>query len=82
MAKKAETAAQGDLVVVESPSKARTLERMLGPGYVVEASYGHIRDLPKSQLGIDLKTFEPEYVVPDDLRSMPSWDLGRSRMCP
>ena len=58
--------AGNDLVVVESPSKARTLERMLGPGYLVEASYGHIRDLPKSQLGIDLKTFEPEYVVPDD----------------
>ncbi|MDE3192751.1 MAG: type I DNA topoisomerase [Chloroflexota bacterium] len=55
-----------DLVVVESPSKARTLERMLGPGYVVEASYGHIRDLPKSKLGIDLRTFAPDYVIPDD----------------
>ncbi len=55
-----------DLVVVESPSKARTLERMLGPGYVVEASYGHIRDLPKSKLGIDLHTFAPDYVIPDD----------------
>ena len=55
-----------DLVVVESPTKARTLERMLGPGYKVEASYGHIRDLPKSKLGIDLKTFAPEYVIPDD----------------
>jgi DNA topoisomerase-1 len=53
-------------VVVESPSKARTLERMLGPAYVVEASYGHIRDLPKSKLGIDLVTFQPDYVVPDD----------------
>ncbi len=58
--------ARGDLVVVESPSKARTLERLLGPGYVVEASYGHIRDLPKSKLGIDLDTFEPDYVVPED----------------
>src|SRR5438552_16440318 len=55
-----------DLVVVESPTKARTLERMLGPGFKVEASYGHIRDLPKSKLGIDLVTFAPEYVVPDD----------------
>jgi DNA topoisomerase I len=55
-----------DLVVVESPTKARTLERMLGSGYKVEASYGHIRDLPKSKLGIDLKTFAPEYVIPDD----------------
>ena len=57
---------RGDLVVVESPSKARTLERMLGAGYVVEASYGHVRDLPKSKLGIDLRTFQPDYVVPDD----------------
>ena len=55
-----------NLVVVESPTKARTLERMLGPAYKVEASFGHIRDLPKSKLGVDLKTFEPEYVVPDD----------------
>src|SRR4030081_2340453 len=39
---------------------------MLGPGFKVEASYGHIRDLPKSKLGVDLKTFAPEYVVPDD----------------
>ncbi|HET8567781.1 MAG TPA: type I DNA topoisomerase [Candidatus Limnocylindria bacterium] len=56
----------GDLVVVESPTKARTLERMLGPQYKVEASFGHIRDLPRSKIGIDLETFEPEYVVPDD----------------
>ena len=54
----------GDLVVVESPTKARTLARMLGPGFTVEASYGHIRDLPKSKLGIDLETFAPEYIVP------------------
>src|ERR1700716_2985137 len=39
---------------------------MLGPGFKVEASFGHIRDLPKSKLGVDLKTFAPEYVVPDD----------------
>ena len=56
----------GDLVVVESPTKARTIARMLGPGYTVEASYGHIRDLPKSKLGIDLDTFAPEYIVPPD----------------
>ena len=55
-----------DLVVVESPTKARTLERMLGDEYKVEASFGHIRDLPKSKMGVDLKTFLPEYVVPDD----------------
>ena len=51
---------------MESPTKARTLERMLGNEYKVEASFGHIRDLPKSKMGIDLTTFLPEYVVPDD----------------
>ena len=56
----------GDLVVVESPTKAKTLGRMLGPNYTVEASFGHIRDLPKSKLGIDPKTFAPEYVIPPD----------------
>ncbi len=55
------------LVVVESPTKAKTLERYLGPEYTVRASYGHIRDLPKSKLGVDTeREFEPEYVVPDD----------------
>ena len=58
--------AKQDLVVVESPTKARTLERMLGSEYKVEASFGHIRDLPKSKMGVDLVTFLPEYVVPDD----------------
>src|SRR2546423_8587935 len=58
--------ARGDLVVVESPTKAKTLGRMLGPNYLVEASFGHIRDLPKSKIGIDMKTFAPEYVIPPD----------------
>jgi DNA topoisomerase-1 len=54
------------LVVVESPTKAKTLERYLGPDYTVRASYGHIRDLPKSKLGVDTeREFEPEYVVPE-----------------
>src|SRR5205809_6913544 len=39
---------------------------MLGPAYKVEASFGHIRDLPKSKMGVNLKTFVPEYIVPDD----------------
>src|SRR3990170_1067419 len=64
--KASKASGKGDLVVVESPTKARTLERMLGPGYTVEASFGHIRDLPKSKLGIDIKTFAPDYVIPDD----------------
>jgi DNA topoisomerase-1 len=55
------------LVVVESPAKARTIERYLGGGYTVRASYGHIRDLPKSKLGVDPeRDFEPEYIVPED----------------
>jgi DNA topoisomerase I len=55
------------LVVVESPTKAKTLERYLGGDYTVKASYGHIRDLPKNKLGVDTeREFEPEYVVPED----------------
>lgn len=56
-----------NLVIVESPTKARTLSKYLGDDYRVEASMGHIRDLPKSELGIDLENnFEPKYVVPRD----------------
>ncbi len=54
------------LVIVESPAKARTITKFLGKGYVVKASMGHIRDLPKSQMGIDLQTFEPDYLVSKD----------------
>ncbi len=54
------------LVVVESPAKARTLGRYLGVGYRVEATVGHVRDLPKSGLGVDVEAgFEPEYVTID-----------------
>ncbi len=57
----------GTLVVVESPTKAKTLEKYLGRGFTVRASYGHIRDLPKSKLGVDTEAnFEPQYVVPED----------------
>ena len=59
------------LVVVESPTKAKTLERYLGGGYTVKASYGHIRDLPKNKLGVDTdREFEPEYVVPEDSKKV------------
>ena len=52
------------LVIVESPSKARTIGRFLGSGYKVIASVGHVRDLPKSKLGIDIKDdFEPQYIA-------------------
>jgi DNA topoisomerase I len=51
------------LVVVESPAKAKTINRFLGNNYVVKASYGHVRDLPKSDLGVDIENnFEPKYV--------------------
>jgi DNA topoisomerase-1 len=54
-----------NLVIVESPAKARTLGRILGSKYTLKASMGHIRDLPKSRLGVDIEhDFEPKYVVP------------------
>jgi len=52
------------LVIVESPAKARTIGRFLGPGYTVKASMGHVRDLPKSKLGVDVaQNFQPTYTV-------------------
>lgn len=53
-----------DLVIVESPAKARTIKKFLGSKYKVEASMGHVRDLPKSQLGVDIENdFEPKYIT-------------------
>ncbi|HLD25920.1 MAG TPA: type I DNA topoisomerase [Candidatus Andersenbacteria bacterium] len=53
------------LVIVESPAKAKTIQKYLGAGFVVKSSYGHVRDLPKSTLGVDVdKNFKPKYVVP------------------
>ena len=52
-----------NLVIVESPSKAKTIGRYLGPDYIVKASMGHLRDLPKSTMGVDLEgNFEPKYI--------------------
>ena len=60
-----------DVVIVESPAKARTLSRILGNGYNVLASIGHVRDLPKSKLAIDIeRDFAPDYVVPRDKSSV------------
>lgn len=54
-----------NLVIVESPAKAKTIERYLGSGYKVVASFGHVRDLPKSKLGIDVdNNFKPDYMIP------------------
>lgn len=53
------------LVIVESPAKAKTIQKYLGGDFVVKSSYGHVRDLPKSKLGVDVDNdFEPQYVVP------------------
>ena len=54
--------AKTDLVIVESPAKAKTIGKYLGPGYQVKASMGHVRDLPKSKLGVDIEAgFVPDY---------------------
>ncbi|MFN8592365.1 MAG: type I DNA topoisomerase [Thermomicrobiales bacterium] len=58
---------RGKLVIVESPAKARTIGKYLGAGYTVKASMGHVRDLPKSTLGVDVDDdFAPTYLVPRD----------------
>jgi DNA topoisomerase-1 len=54
-----------NLVIVESPTKAKTIEKFLTKDFKVESSFGHVRDLPKSKLGIDVEhNFEPQYVIP------------------
>ena len=59
----------GKLVVVESPAKAKTIGRYLGRGYTVKSSVGHVRDLLKSRLSVDVENgYEPEYRVPNDKR--------------
>ncbi|HUP45483.1 MAG TPA: type I DNA topoisomerase [Thermoanaerobaculia bacterium] len=52
-----------NLVIVESPAKAKTINKFVGKDYIVKASVGHVRDLPKSELGVDEVTFEPRYEV-------------------
>ena len=60
-------AGRGRLVIVESPAKAKTIGKYLGRGYTVKASMGHIRDLPKSTLGVEVEDdFAPTYLVPRD----------------
>ena len=58
------------LVIVESPSKAKTIGKYLGSDYTVKASMGHLRDLPKSTMGLDLANFEPEYIPVKDKQAL------------
>ena len=57
---------QKNLVIVESPAKAKTIEKFLGKDYKVMSSYGHIRDLKKKEMSIDTNTLQPEYEIPED----------------
>ena len=63
---------QENLVIVESPAKAKTIEKFLGEDYKVMSSYGHIRDLKKKELSIDPKTLEPDYEIPDEKKKLVS----------
>ena len=62
---------QNNLVIVESPAKARTIEKFLGSGYKVMSSYGHIRDLKKKSFSVDVEHgFAPIYEVPADKKKL------------
>ena len=63
---------QDNLVIVESPAKAKTISRFLGAGYKVMSSYGHIRDLKSRAFSINTDTFEPEYEIPEDKQKVVS----------
>ena len=60
-----------NLVIVESPAKAVTIQKFLGKGYTVKPSFGHIRDLQDKKLGVDVKNgFAPEYIIPADKKKV------------
>ena len=61
-----------NLVIVESPAKAKTIQKYLGKDFEVKSSFGHIRDLPKKGMGIDLQTFTPDYEVSSDKKKIVS----------
>ena len=61
---------QTNLVIVESPAKAKTIGRFLGKDYKVLPSYGHIRDLKTKLFSINTKTFEPQYEIPEDKKKI------------
>ena len=68
---------QENLVIVESPAKAKTIEKFLGNDYKVMSSYGHIRDLKKKELSINEKTLEPYYEIPEEKKKLVS-DLKKT----
>ena len=69
--RKKQVARKGNLVIVESPAKAKTVSRFLGKGYTVRASVGHVRDLLRSKLSVDVDNdFEPQYRVPNEKRDV------------
>ena len=60
-----------NLVIVESPAKAKTIEKFLGKDFKVLSSYGHIRDLKKKEFSIDVeKNFEPDYEIPEEVKAL------------
>ena len=63
---------QDNLVIVESPAKAKTIEKFLGADFKVMSSYGHIRDLKKKELSIDMDTMQPSYVIPKEKEKLVS----------
>ncbi|MDD5819044.1 MAG: type I DNA topoisomerase [Bacteroidales bacterium] len=64
---------EGNLVIVESPAKAATIQKFLGEGFTVKSSFGHIRDLQDSKLSVDVQNgFKPEYIIPSDKKKVVS----------
>ncbi len=63
---------QDDLVIVEGPATAKTIEKFLGKDYKVMSSYGHIRDLKKKELSIDVDTLMPQYEIPEEKKRVVS----------
>src|SRR6478672_6265036 len=62
-----------NLLIVESPAKAKTIEKILGPDFEVKSCFGHIRDLEKDDMGVDVKNnFKPRYIVPDEKKKVVS----------